>query len=106
MVTKVEAIKRSFGEAGYRHPDTGDGVLPRMLFWNVVSPDGQLLLSRRGRSSPASASDVDTHRDSVAGRFVPQGAGHPGAGGGAAGRWDRESAAALVVMGAGDATTG
>jgi hypothetical protein len=40
FVTKVEAIKRSFGEAGYRHPVTGDGVLPRMLFWDVVSQNG------------------------------------------------------------------
>jgi N-acetylneuraminic acid mutarotase len=34
----------------------------------TVSPNGQLL-SRRGRSLPADASDFDTHRDSISSRF-------------------------------------
>eukprot|EP01047_Picozoa_sp_COSAG01_P064859 COSAG01_NODE_8656_length_2706_cov_11.170694_4_plen_84_part_00 len=33
-----------------------------------MSPNGWLL-SRRGRSSPASASGLDPHRDSISGRF-------------------------------------
>eukprot|EP01047_Picozoa_sp_COSAG01_P122031 COSAG01_NODE_50860_length_359_cov_2.788462_1_plen_55_part_01 len=44
----------------YVHAASGERTFQRP----AVSPNGQPL-SRRGRSSPASASGVDTHRDSI-----------------------------------------
>lgn len=33
--TKIEKIKSAFAKAGYKDPDTGEGLMPRMLFWNL-----------------------------------------------------------------------
>jgi len=33
--TKIEKIKAAFAKAGYKDPETGEGLMPRMLFWNL-----------------------------------------------------------------------
>jgi hypothetical protein len=33
--TKIQKIKAAFAKAGYKDPETGEGLMPRMLFWNL-----------------------------------------------------------------------
>ena len=33
--TKIQKIKGAFAKAGYKDPETGEGLMPRMLFWNL-----------------------------------------------------------------------
>ena len=33
--TKIEEIRKAFAKAGYKDPETGEGLMPRMLFWNL-----------------------------------------------------------------------
>ena len=33
--TKIQEIRKAFAKAGYKDPETGEGLMPRMLFWNL-----------------------------------------------------------------------
>ena len=33
--TKIEKIRAAFAKAGYKDPETGEGLMPRLLFWNL-----------------------------------------------------------------------
>ena len=35
FISKIDKIKNAFASAGYKDTETGEGLMPRMLFWNL-----------------------------------------------------------------------